>query len=119
MAARILASTLLSYHFRASRTKAISGKITGGDSLGVLPDYGAEGPLWAGGVDGLGVDEGAVGDGQLSVIGVDKHLRVTDEDLARPLERPWIREVNESSTKGIDLPPPSRNVEQLYVVNLS
>lgn len=50
---------------------------------------------------------------QLSVMGVDNHLRVTDEDLAPPLERPWIRYVNETSTKGVDLPPPSGNVEQL------
>ena len=64
-------------------------------------------------MDGLGVDERAAGGGQLSVLGVDNHLRVTDEDLARPLERPWIRDVNETSTKGVDLPPPSGNVEQL------
>jgi hypothetical protein len=49
----------------------------------------------------------------MSVLGVDNHLRVTDEDLARPLERPWIRDVNETSTKGVDPPQPSGNVEQL------
>jgi hypothetical protein len=52
-------------------------------------------------------------------MGVDNHLRVTNEDLARPLERPWIRDVNETSTKGVDLPPPSGNVEELQVLNLS
>ena len=41
------------------------------------------------------------------------------EDLSRPLERPWIRDVNEASTKGVDLPPPSGNIEQLYLLNLS
>ena len=70
-------------------------------------------------MDDLGVDEGAAGGGQLSVMGVDNHLRLMDEDLARPFERLWIRDVNETSTKGIDFPPPSGNVEQLYVVNLS
>ncbi len=31
---------------------------------------------------GLGVDEGAMGGGQMSVMGVDNHLRVTNEDLS-------------------------------------